>query len=158
MRSRRWERQSVQSFTLIEKRCGSGGTSITASSSSGTLDNGDESLANKSGDTETLTADSGGGRRREGDEGASISTSKLVARSLLSEGKCMRQFHFVLHRSCYWIDRNVNRDATRRSRSGRCCGGSGLTFGVDDDGSPAHYHFLVSYARPGFKGRPRGWR
>jgi len=69
------------------------GTSIIVSSSSGTLDNGDESLANKSGDTgrdtidtEKLTGDSGGDECGRGDEGASTSTSKLLSRSLLSEG------------------------------------------------------------------------
>jgi hypothetical protein len=91
------------------------------SSSLGTSDNGKESLANKSGhsdrdtDTETFAGNSGGDEGGRGDEGASISTSKLVSRSLLSEGKCMRRFHFVFHRSCYRIDRNGNRDATRRS-------------------------------------------
>ena len=97
VRSRRWEGQSVRSFSPIEKRCSSGGvagTSIMASSSSETSDIGDKSLASQSGDSdrdtidaEKLTGDI------VGDEGASISTSKLVSRSLLGEGKCMRRFH-----------------------------------------------------------------
>jgi hypothetical protein len=69
------------------------GTSIIASSSSGTSDNGDESLANKSGDTdrdtidtEKLTGDSGGDEGGRGDEGASTSASRLLSRSLLREG------------------------------------------------------------------------
>jgi hypothetical protein len=73
------------------------GTSIIASSSSGTSDKGDESLPNKSGDTdrdtidaEKLTGDSGGDEGGRGDEGVSTSTSKLLSRSLLSEGNVCR--------------------------------------------------------------------
>jgi len=91
------------------------------SSSSGTSDNGDKSLANKSGgsdcdaiDTEKLTRDSGRDKGERGDEGRSISTSKLLSRSLLREDKCMRRIHFVLHRGYYRIDRNGNGDDTRR--------------------------------------------
>ena len=69
------------------------GTSIIASSSSETSDNGDESLANKSGDTDRDTDRHREAYRRQrrnegerGDEGASISTSKLLERSLPSEG------------------------------------------------------------------------
>ena len=50
----------------------------------------------------------------------------------------MRQFHFILHRSCYRSDRNGNRDATRRSLDPVDVAepqASGLTFGVDDDGA-----------------------
>jgi hypothetical protein len=57
---------------------------------SGTSNNDDESLANTSGDTdsdtEKLTGDSGRDEGGRSDEGASISTSKLVSRSLPSKG------------------------------------------------------------------------
>jgi hypothetical protein len=79
--------------TILKLTSSRPGTSIIASSSSGTSDKGDESLSNNSGDTdrdtietEKLTGDSGGDEGGKGDEGVSTSTSKLLSRSLLSEG------------------------------------------------------------------------